>query len=275
MDIKQKQISDPVEQKGHVDFNREFIKLLGNPTSVKRFAPGSIALQNKLFYYLYSLYTHSKCMFGARNQGSTFLYFDTVSLFLLSYFFDLKQFSFVVHNNLEFALRNQQNRFMYRRIAKKVCLIYLEKRLRVFAEREFFHCNAVVIPHPIIPIKKMSVTRKKNVFVSSRNLQKDQLISICNGLTDDYTIICNGSFKDLNMANLEDGYIADFDLMLQSCEKVYLIGNYEFRSSGVLYRAISIPGIQIIVSDKSLFFELQEIKKEKELNILVELFDQK
>ena len=58
------------------------------------------------------------------------------------------------------------------------------------------------------------------------------------------------------------GYLKDFNKTLSNCSKLYIIGNYKYRASGILYKALSIENIQIVFSDKEYFIEVSSHFKE-------------
>ena len=51
------------------------------------------------------------------------------------------------------------------------------------------------------------------IFVSGRNLLKEQLIKICN-INNENAVICNKVFDIDNFPNLEMGYLKDFNKTL-------------------------------------------------------------
>ena len=131
------------------------------------------------------------------------------------------------------------------------------------AENIFSHYHSNLIYHPVIAINSTTVKKQKNVFISSRNLTRKQLIDICE-LESQNTVICNKIFNNVLNRNLKMGYIKDFDEMLNSCSKVYITGDYKFRASGILYKSISINDLKIYLTDKSYYQEL--VDRFKNLN---------
>ena len=249
-------ILDPINEQGHQEFNKEFAKNFKIESYV--------ILNNFNKNHFKSLINHFSLLKKA-DEGDVFLIFNNFSLFLLSFFFRNKGVRFVVHNNLDFAVNGKKmHYFFFKRIAKKYHLIYIEKRLKKISHEYFNHllCSDVIL-HPILNLKvNMNTTNNmNNVFVSGRNLTESQLKVICNRYALNRKVICNKKFHSLtDVSNLNMGFISDFDATLQSCSRLYLIGNYKYRASGILYKFLSMGDykhIEIVFEDFSYYTEIK------------------
>lgn len=251
---------DPIVEPGHKEFNKLFIQKysLGSVFSLKLNANFSIS------YHFKSFINHFKFL-KKSNEEDVFLVFNNFSLYLNTFLKRNINCFFIVHNNLDFGTKNYLQSVFYKRICKTVKLIYLEDRLKVEANRFFFHKNAQTIHHPIINIRDEKVLKKSKVFVSGRNLQEKQLIYICN-LEKDKDVYCNDDNYNCVRNNLFLGYIDNFDKLLNECQKIFIVGDYSKRASGILYRALSIDSIQIVFSNKEYFNEINNLVKKLKLN---------
>ncbi len=247
---------DPIVEYGHREFNSLFIEEM----SFSNFFQRKANSKNGYFRFHFQSFVNHYNFFRESKKDDCFLIFNNMSLFLLTFVFKDRGVWFVVHNNLDFAVRGRLHRIMYKRIAKKYRLIYLEDRLKKQGEEFFSHKKSIVVRHPKIVINAKDIN-KDNIFVSGRNLTKEQLIKVCKS-NERSNIICNQNFELGYVKNLEMGYIKDFDGMLSTCSKIYIIGNYKYRASGILYKAISIPNIEVVLSDKTYFREVSRNFKE-------------
>jgi hypothetical protein len=247
---------DPIVESGHIEFNQLFMLKYDHPIYVysKIDENGSY-----LKYHLKSIGNHYKFLNNKAREGDVFLAFNNLSLFILTFLFKKIDCSFIVHNNLDFAFKSKIHKLFYKRIARKVNLIYLENRLQEEGEEFINHKSSVVIPHPIIKINSAIKGNNEHVFVSGRNLTKEQLNYVCK-LEENNNVICNTLIDSVNFKNLKMGFIQNFDEMLNNCKKIYIIGSYKYRASGILYKALSLEGLEIIFSDKKYFKEIKCLK---------------
>jgi hypothetical protein len=250
---------DPINEIGHLEFNKQMLNRYNSSTILQ------LSVKNKkwFFFHWHSIINHYNLLKKSKD-GDIFLMFNNLSLFVLSFVFPNRKCSFIVHNNLDFAYNSILHKIMYKRIASKYNLIYLENRLKIIGEVLAYHKSTKVIRHPLIPLPKSNLiwkTINMKIFVSGRNLLKEQLIKICN-INNENAVICNKVFDIDNFPNLEMGYLKDFNKTLSNCSKLYIIGNYKYRASGILYKALSIENIQIVFSDKEYFIEVSSHFKE-------------
>ena len=252
---------DPISEKGHLEFNEQML----NSHNLSKIEGLNIIDSNWISFHIHSVMNHYKLLKKSKDID-VFLTFNNLSLYVLSFIFPKKKCSFIVHNNLDFAYNNFFHKFIYKRIASKYNLIYLENRLKITGEVLVYHKSARVIRHPVIPLPKGNMickTINMEVFVSGRNLLKDQLLKICN-INNKNVVICNKIFDIDNLPNLKMGYLKDFNKTLSSCSKLYVVGDYKYRASGILYKALSLENIQIVFSDKDYFIEISShFKKSK------------
>lgn len=265
-------IYDPVSQPGHVEFNR----LIVEKFSYKKKSTRNLEhkTNSKVYYYLKSIINHF-IFYRRANSGDLFLYFENFPLFLCVVFFGGKNINFIVHNNLEFAFHKNIHSFFYRIIAKRVNLIYLEKRLLKLGVNKFNHKKSLLINHPIINMKldDCPKVKTKNVFVSSRNLDKNLLFKICSIYEKDSVVYTNNKFDLTGVKNLRAGYIDDFDCLLYQSSKIYLTGDYKYRCSGILYKALSNPESEIVFSDEEYYEEMKRYIEENKIAIKISLFN--
>ncbi len=229
---------DPIVEDGHKEFNYLFKLQFKCNNSFESKIKSNVSFVS---FHLKSFVNHYRFLKKAKkNENDIFLIFNNLSLFLLTYLIRDINCKFIVHNNLDFALRSKVHQFFYKRIASKVNLIYLENRLKERGELFFYHKRANVVPHPIININLKIDEKLSQVFVSGRNLTEREISLICD--VEYYKkVICNKKIIGVEKTNLEMGFIDDFDVMLNECLKVYIVGNYKNRASGILYKALSIP----------------------------------
>lgn len=243
---------DPIVESGHVEFNQLFMLKYDHPIYVYSKIDEN---ESYLKYHLKSIANHYKFIKKAR-KGDVFLAFNNLSLFILTFLLKKIDCSFIVHNNLDFAFKSKIHKLFYKRIARNVNLIYLEDRLQEEGNKLIKHNFSVVIPHPIIKIKFAIKGNNEHVFVSGRNLTKEQLSYVCK-LEKNNNVICNSLIDSVHCKNLKMGFVENFDEMLNNCKKIYIIGSYQYRASGILYKALSLEGLEIIFSDKKYFKEIK------------------
>lgn len=260
---------DPIVESGHIEFNQLFMLKFDNPIYVcSKINENS----NYLKYHLKSICNHYKFLNKA-IEGDVFLAFNNLSLFLVTFFFKEINCSFVVHNNLDFAAQNKIHKFFYKRIAKKVNLIYLENRLEYQGRLLSKHKFSYIISHPIINIKSNNFKIKNQVFVSGRNLTSKQLKYVCEA-EKICQVICNTTIDNVFSDNLKMGFIDNFDEMLSNCKKIYIIGSYQYRASGILYKALSLDSVEIIFSEKTYFKEILNLKSSERGNNKISINEQ-
>lgn len=259
---------DPIVESGHKEFNKLFIQKYG----LAKVFSLRINVNFYLSYHFKSFINHFKFLKKSKEED-VFLVFNNFSLFLNSFLIRNINCHFIVHNNLDFGTKNFLQSIFYKRICKKFKLIYLEDRLKFEANRFFFHKNAITIYHPIINIRDENSIKKSKVFVSGRNLNEEQLINICN-LEKEKEVFCNDDNFNCFRKNLFLGYIDNFDKLLNECQKIYIIGDYSKRPSGILYRALSIRGAKIIFSNKEYFDEISILVIKLKLNCKLVLLNE-
>lgn len=235
---------DPICSIGHADFNN----LIFNEKNTVRYSSKSIESKSLFLFHLKSLENHFRFIRRA-NEDDVFLVFNNISLFICIFLFKKIKCSFIVHNNYDFGTKSFFHSFIYGIICKKVSLIYLENRLHKKANELFHHKHSYVVKHPIINIQTKRKLIQNKIFVSGRNLDEKDLIKVCR-IEKNLSVYCNKKFEGINEANLESGFINDFDKLLNECEKIYIIGNYNSRASGVLYRALSLTNVEIVFSNR-------------------------
>ncbi|CAL2094226.1 hypothetical protein [Tenacibaculum sp. 190524A02b] len=245
---------DPIVEDGHKEFNYLF--------KLKYDCKGSFESKIKpnlpfIGFHLYSFVYHYRFLKKAK-ENDVFLIFNNLSLFLITFLIRDVKCNFIVHNNLDFALKSKIHKFFYKRIASKVNLIYLEDRLKKRAEYFFNHKSVNVIAHPVIDVDLKIKEKTPKVFVSSRNLTEREISLVCN-MEHTKKVLCNKKLLGVEIPNLEMGFIEDFDTMLNECSKVYIVGNYKNRASGILYKALSISGIEIVFSDETYYNEIVQL----------------
>lgn len=258
---------DPIAEPGHLEFN----KIMNNhyrPHAHFELKVSEADRKNKVKFYYRCLLNHIN-LINKTEQGDVWLIFDTVCLFLLTWFRRFNGVQFVVHNNLDFALKSGIKKYFYKVIASRCNLIYLEHRLAQAALQHFKHRGASVLQHPLIPVPgKYNPTN--TAFVSSRNITGALLSDICD-IESSKQVICNKVITGVEKSNLKMGYIPDFNAMLLSCEKVYIVGDYRLRASGILYKALSIKGLTLVFEDPGYYKEINDLVLQAGYNCKLEL----
>ena len=249
---------DPIVESGHKEFNLLIFKDLNIEKCF---------LENKqtnyFLFHIKSIKNHYKLLKKSSSEDF-FITFNNFSIFILTFFFRNIKCSFIVHNNFEFGCKNLFHKFFYKRVCKKLKLIYLENRLENLSNTLFLHRDSRTIYHPIINIKNQNFKKKNTVFISGRNLSRNQLIKVCD-LENDNIVYCNSKYPIVEANNLISGYIDNFDDFLNESIKIYLIGDYTYRVSGILYKALSLDNVKIIFSNEIYFNEILETYNKCEL----------
>lgn len=256
-------IFDPMVEPGHAEFN----EIMFNAFAADGYYTLRVteADRKSRFRYYYKCLVNHIRLCSKSGSGDVFLAFGTPCLFLVTLFRNFDGVRFLVHNNLEFALRRSRLlKYMYKRIAAKCHLVYLEKRLEKEAVSHFRHLHSEVIQHPVIPVKGVRAIMNQ-VFISARNLDRSLLSYVCDREAD-MTVLCNKKFDNIQKENLYMGFIDNFDEMLLGCRKVYIAGNYKYRASGILYKALSIEKMIIVFEDQEYFNEIEQLIHGKNLD---------
>jgi hypothetical protein len=252
---------DPISESGHKEFNQLIFKNLNVKKDFLK-----IKQTNYILFHTRSLKNHYKLLKKSCSED-IFMVFNNFSMFVLTFFFRNINCSFIVHNNLDFGCKNFIHKVFYKRICKKLKLIFLENRLENLSNTLFIHRDSKSMNHPIINIINKNLEKSNTIFVSGRNLSRNQLIKVCQ-LESDNIVYCNSKYPIVEANNLISGHIDDFDDFLNKCSKIYLIGDYTYRVSGILYKVLSLDNVKIVFSNEIYFNEIvnKNIKCELLLN---------
>ena len=221
---------------------------------------------NKLEHFLNMFYV-KKLFKKNRYDALYFLTYDTISSGIFFKLFFDKSAPILIHEHKN--IDELRNSFLKRLIYKKFTVDYhivYEKYIGEFIKEKYYK-RYFIISHPFYNIDiNISRDNDNQIFSpSSRINQKDKrkLIEICK--KNNIKLFLKDSFDKREKNIIQKKRFKNYYELMKSSKFIFVANNFENRSSGVVYEALSMNKTVISIKDKFMI----EMKKKYPKNIFI------